>query len=602
LEASTLSDPKPQSIPLKDRILGLWRMMSGFRFVYLGATIALGMAALAKTSSFLLLRYLVDEVLLRSQIAQAVLLIAAAFIGLAAVEGTFSFLTGRLTALTAEGITKRLREQLFDHIQRLSFSFHNNAQTGDLIQPVTSDVSAIQRFFAEQAIEIGRILLLFSVNFIALLSLNVQLALVSVIIVPVLSLVSFFFFRRISRMYEQFQEQDARVSTVLQENLSGVRVVKAFARQAYETEKFETENYNLFVRGRELLKQHAYYWPVTDIVANLQIIAGFTIGALMVIDQTISIGTYLAYAGMIHMIIHPMRGLGRVIVNASTGLVSYQRILNILGEPQESLTEGTYRPEVDVKGEIIFDHVGFHYEDDQPVLQDITFRAEPGQIIALLGSTGSGKTTLVNLLPRFFDYTDGLLTLDGVDLKAYPREYLRRQIGIVEQEPFLFSRSIRENISDGVGRQVSDEEVVAAAKAAAIHEVVMSFPEDYKTVVGERGVTLSGGQKQRVAIARTILKNPRILLLDDATSSVDTETEAEIRTALERLMRNRTTFIIAHRIQSVMTADLILVLDKGRIVQRGTHDELVAQPGTYQQVYDLQARTELELEREIAGV
>ena len=597
-----MSDTKTQPTPLKDRILGLWRMMSGYRYVYLGATIALGFAAIAKTSSFLLLRYLIDEVLLRSQIAQAVLLIAVAFIGLAAVEGVFSFLTGRLTARTAEGITKRLREQLFDHIQRLSFSFHNNAQTGDLIQRVTSDVSAIQRFFAEQAIEIGRILLLFSVNFIALLSLNVQLALVSVIIVPVLSLVSFFFFRRISRMYEQFQEQDARVSTVLQENLSGVRVVKAFARQAYETEKFETENHNLFMRGRELLKQHAYYWPVTDIVANLQIIAGFTIGALMVIDRTISIGTYLAYAGMIHMIIHPMRGLGRVIVNASTGLVSYQRILNILGEPQESLTEGTYRPEGDVKGEIIFDQVGFHYEDGQPVLQDITFHAEPGRIIALLGSTGSGKTTLVNLLPRFFDYTDGLLTLDGVDLKKYPREYLRRQIGIVEQEPFLFSRSIRENISYGVGRQVSDEEVIAAAKAAAIHDVVMSFPEDYKTVVGERGVTLSGGQKQRVAIARTILKNPRILLLDDATSSVDTETEADIRTALERLMRNRTTFIIAHRIQSVMTADLILVLDKGCIVQRGTHDELVAKPGTYQQVYDLQARTELELEREIAGV
>lgn len=597
-----MSETQSQPVPLKDRILGLWRMMSGFRFIYLAATIALGMSALAKTSSFFLLRYLVDEVLLRSRIAEAVLLIAVAFIGLAAIEGAFSFLTGRLTARTAEGITKRLREQLFDHIQRLSFSFHNNAQTGDLIQRVTSDVSAIQRFFAEQAIEIGRILLMFSVNFIALLLLNVQLALVSVIIVPVLSLVSFFFFRRISRMYEQFQEQDARVSTVLQENLSGVRVVKAFARQGYEIDKFETENYNLFVRGRELLKQHAYYWPVTDIVANLQIIAGFTIGALMVIDQTLSIGTYLAYAGMIHMIIHPMRGLGRVIVNASTGLVSYQRILNILSEPQESLTEGTHRPEGDVKGEIVFDHVGFHYEDGQPVLQDITFRVEPGQIVALLGSTGSGKTTLVNLLPRFFDYTEGLLTLDGVDLKAYPREYLRRQIGIVEQEPFLFSRSIRENITYGVGRQVSDEEVIAAAKAAAIHDVSMSFPEDYKTVVGERGVTLSGGQKQRIAIARTILKNPRILLLDDATSSVDTETEAEIRTALERLMRNRTTFIIAHRIQSVMTADLILVLDKGRIVQRGTHEELVAQPGTYQQVYDLQARTELELEREIAGV
>lgn len=445
-------------------------------------------------------------------------------------------------------------------------------------------------------------MLLFGINFTALLLLNVELALVSVIIVPVLSIVSFFFFRKISQLYEQYQEQDARLSTVLQENLSGVRVVKAFARQDYEQDKFERENHSLFVRGRDLLKLHAYYWPVTDIVANLQIIAGFGVGALMVINGTITVGTYLAYAGMIMWIIHPMRGLGRLIVQASTGLVSYQRILNILGEPQESLTEGSVEPQGDVRGELVFDHAGFEYEEGQEVLHDISFRVKPGQVIALLGSTGSGKTTLMNLLPRFFDYTSGRITLDGIDLKAYPRKYLRRQIGIVEQEPFLFSRSIRENISYGVGRDVSEDEVIEAAQAAAIHDVIETFPEGYKTVVGERGVTLSGGQKQRVAVARTLLKNPRILLLDDATSSVDTETEAEIRQALDRLMEARTTFIIAHRIQSVMNADLILVLDKGRIVQRGTHDTLVNQPGIYQQIYDLQARVELELEREIAGV
>lgn len=588
--------------PVLKRLRGLWQMLSGFRLLYAGALLAVGFAAVAKTSSFLVLRYMIDEVLLREEVGRAVLLIALSFIGLALVEGTFTFLGGRFTARTAEGVTRRLRNQLFDHIQRLSFSFHSKAQTGDLIQRVTSDVAAIQRFFGEQMIELGRILLLFSVNFIALLALNVELALVSVIIVPVLSLVSFFFFRKISKLYEKYQEQDARLSTVLQENLSGVRVVKAFARQDYEEDKFEKENHSLFVRGRDLLKLHAYYWPVTDIVANFQIIGGFAVGSLMVINGTITVGTYLAYAGMIMWIIHPMRGLGRLIVQASTGLVSYQRILNILDEPQESLTEGSVQPKGDIKGDLVFENVGFEYEEDQSVLHDISFHAKPGQVIALLGSTGSGKTTLVNLLPRFFDYTSGRILLDGVDLKEYPREYLRRQIGIVEQEPFLFSRSIRENISYGVGRDVTEDEVIAAAKAAAIHDVIMSFPEGYKTVVGERGVTLSGGQKQRVAVARTLLKNPRILLLDDATSSVDTETEAEIREALERLMERRTTFIIAHRIQSVMSADLILVLDKGRIVQRGTHETLVNQPGIYQQIYDLQARVELELEREIAGV
>lgn len=586
----------------RERLSGLWQMMSGYRRIYLAASITLALAALAKTSSFLLLRHFIDNVLLESQVLQAILLIAVSFVGLAVVEGLFTFLTGQFAARTAEGVTRRLRNQLFDHIQRLSFGFHSKAQTGDLIQRVTSDVSALQRFFSEQAIEIVRVLLLFSVNFIALLTLNVQLGLVSVIIVPVLSLVSFFFFKRISKLYEQYQEQDAKLSTVLQENLSGVRVVKAFARQDYERGKFEDENHALYMRGRWLFQMHAAYWPTTDIIANLQIIGGLTVGALLVIDQTITVGTYLAYAGMIGWIIQPMRGLGRLIVQASTGLVSYQRVMDILDEPQEPLTEGSYTPTNGIKGAIRFENVEFAYEDGQAVLHDITFSAAPGQVIALLGSTGSGKTSLVNLLPRFFDYTGGSVTLDGVELKHYTREFLRRNIGIVEQEPFLFSRSIRENISYGVGRAVTDDEVYAAAKAASIHDVIESFPEGYKTVVGERGVTLSGGQKQRVAIARTILKNPRILLLDDATSSVDTETEAEIRAALERLMQQRTTFIIAHRIQSVMSADLILVLDKGRIVQRGTHDELVNQPGIYQRIYDLQARIELELEREIAGV
>lgn len=586
----------------RERLSGLWQMMSGYRRIYLAASITLALAALAKTSSFLLLRHFIDNVLLESQVLQAILLIAVSFVGLAVVEGLFTFLTGQFAARTAEGVTRRLRDQLFDHIQRLSFGFHSKAQTGDLIQRVTSDVSALQRFFSEQAIEIVRVLLLFSVNFIALLTLNVQLGLVSVIIVPVLSLVSFFFFKRISKLYEQYQEQDAKLSTVLQENLSGVRVVKAFARQDYERGKFEDENHALYMRGRWLFQMHAAYWPTTDIIANLQIIGGLTVGALLVIDQTITVGTYLAYAGMIGWIIQPMRGLGRLIVQASTGLVSYQRVMDILDEPQEPLTEGSYTPTNGIKGAIRFENVEFAYEDGQAVLHDITFSAAPGQVIALLGSTGSGKTSLVNLLPRFFDYTGGSVTLDGVELKHYTREFLRRNIGIVEQEPFLFSRSIRENISYGVGRAVTDDEVYAAAKAASIHDVIESFPEGYKTVVGERGVTLSGGQKQRVAIARTILKNPRILLLDDATSSVDTETEAEIRAALERLMQQRTTFIIAHRIQSVMSADLILVLDKGRIVQRGTHDELVNQPGIYQRIYDLQARIELELEREIAGV
>jgi len=301
-----------------------------------------------------------------------------------------------------------------------------------------------------------------------------------------------------------------------------------------------------------------------------------------------------------------MRNLGRLIVQTSTGLVSYDRVMEIIRQDREPLDEGDAVPVDGLKGAISFEEVCFEYESDSPVLKEITFNCQPGQVVALLGSTGSGKTTLVNLLPRFYEYSSGRLHLDGVDLKHFPRRFLRRNIGIVEQEPFLFSRSIRENITYGVGRAVSQEEIEEAARAAAIHDVILTFPDGYDTLVGEKGVTLSGGQKQRVAIARTLLKAPRILILDDSTSSVDTETEAEIRSALDRLMYNRTTFIIAHRIQSVMNADLILVLDKGRIIQKGNHTELLAQastpehPNIYRQIFEIQTRIEEELEKEIA--
>ena len=263
---------------------------------------------------------------------------------------------------------------------------------------------------------------------------------------------------------------------------------------------------------------------------------------------------------------------------------------------------GTITPDQVIHGDIKFENVSFEYEKDNPILCDVSFECTSGQSVALLGSTGSGKTSLVNLLPRFYDVTSGAVYLDGRNINDYPIHYLREQIGIVEQEPFLFSRTIRENIVYGVERVVSDEEVYEAARAAAIHDVILSFPLGYATLVGEKGVTLSGGQKQRVTIARTLLKNPRILVLDDSTSSVDLETEAEIRQALENLMKNRTTFIIAHRIQSIMNADLILVFDKGGIIQRGTHKQLIGVPGVYQQIYELQTNIDLELEKEVSRV
>lgn len=582
---------------------GLWRMLKGFRGKYAIAIGSLVISTTARTGTFFLMGYLVNQLLKQSNLLAMLPLVAAGFVALAATEATFTFLSGRFAALTAEAITLQLRNYLYDHLQRMTFAFHDKMPTGDLIQRATSDVDAVRKFYAEQAPGVARITLLFLVNFVALLALNASLALYSVVVVPLIVGMSVFFFRRVSRAYEYFQEQGAVLATTLQENLTGVRVVKAFARQAYEMSKFEADNIEKFQRGKKLLVLHALFWPAADILCSAQMIAGFALGALMVINGQLSLGEYVAYMGLLVLLIWPLRELGRLIVQASTGIVSFGRLTEIIRTAREPIEQGTYAPpdRARLRGDIVFDKVGFEYKEQNQVLHGLSFHARPGQVIALMGPTGSGKTSLVNLLPRFYDYTEGSLTLDGVELQEYPRDYLRRNIGMVEQEPFLFSRTIRENITYGVGRAVSDQEVFAAARAAAIHEVILSFPEGYQTVVGEKGITLSGGQKQRVTIARTILKNPRILILDDSTSSVDTETEQAIRAALEELMRDRTTFIIAHRVQSVMNADLILVLEKGRITQRGTHRELVKQDGLYRKIYDLQARIEVEVEREVGA-
>jgi ATP-binding cassette subfamily B protein len=618
-----------------NRLVGLWRLMGGFRMIYLGAILALSVATLAKTLTYLLLQYFVDDLLLQAQPELPFYVIGLGFVGLAVVQGGFTYLSGKLAARSAQGIILRLRNYLFDHIQRLPFTYHDHTQTGDLVQRCSSDVDTIQRFFADQAIGVGRILLLFIINFAALLSLNVKLAVLSLVTTPIVFIISIFFFRKIHQAYEAHQEQEGELSTRLQENLSGVRVVKAFARQPFEIDKFEESNQEQFKRGRTLLLMHASYWPIVETISGFQMLFIFFMGGLMAINGEITVGTYLAVAGLVIWIIWPMQNLGRLMVQTSMGLVSYTRIAEIITATEENLQDeagldqlgqaeatppvstngaaaqpnGHYAnghnqspngykngPAVAIKGAVEFKNVSFEYNDKRAVLKDISFRVEPGQTVAIMGPTGSGKSSLVNLLPRFYDATAGTILLDGLPLDHYRIHVLRKQIGIVEQEPFLFSRTIGENIAYGVDREVSAEEIEVVARAAAIHEVIVSFPKAYETLVGERGVTLSGGQKQRLCIARTLLKNPPILIFDDAVSAVDTETETHIHAALEHLRQGRTTFVIAHRMQTVMRADKILVLDKGRIVQQGSHPELLAQPGIYQRTYQLQAQIERELE------
>jgi ATP-binding cassette subfamily B protein len=589
-------------IVTKRRLIGLWRLLHGYRLLYLVASVSLGIGTLARTGTYLWLRDFIDKILPSSPSTQTLLLAGLGFVGLAAIQGSFTFISGALSARTAENIARNLRSYLFDHIQRLTFTYHDQMQTGELISRSTSDVDAVRQFFADQLVNAGQILLLFVVNLIAIASIDLGLALRSILAVPLVLLTSVWFFRRITKAYEAYQEQEAVLSTTLQENLAGIRVVKAFARQTFEREKFERENWEKFLRGRQLFTMHSLFWPTTDIIAGAQLVAGLYMAARMTMAGSITIGSYLAYAGLITWIILPMRNLGRLIVQMSMGLVSFERVMEIIKQTREPIDQGLYPVVKELEGELIFENIGFAYADGVQVLKDISFSVAPGEVVAVLGPTGSGKTTLVNLIPRFYHYTSGSLKLDGIELNQFAPEYLRKHIGIVEQEPFLFSRTIRENIILGVDRVVDEAEIETVAKAAAIYESILAFPDGFETLVGEKGVTLSGGQKQRIAIARTLLKDPCLLILDDSTSSVDTLTEVEIREALEHLMHGRTTFIIAHRVQSVANADKIIVLERGRIAQIGTHVELIHEEGTYKRIHDMQTRIEDALIQELANV
>lgn len=580
----------------------MWHLLEGYHKHYLGATLMLGVSAAARSGMYLFMGYFVDEILTKGKFGKDLILAALSFVGLIMLQALSTFLSGWMAAQTAESSTRRLRDYLFDHIQRLSYSYHSETKTGDLLERASSDVDTLRRFFADQAIGIGRILFMFVINFVAIYNISHRLALISIVIIPVILVVSIFFFKKLSKAYEDYQEQEAILSTNLQENLSGVRVVKAFARQTYEMDKFERNNQEKYERGKKLNLMQSLFWPISDLICAAQQITSAYIAATMTIDGIISLGNFVSFSGLLGWLIWPIRNLGRLIVDTSRALVSLKRVTDILKIPEESLTDATYQPDTPLQGRICFDHVYFEYEKEHPVLEDVSFECQAGQVVALLGSTGSGKTSLVNLLPRFYDVTSGSILLDGVNLKEYSRTYLRSQIGIVEQEPFLFSCSIRDNITYGIKKEISQEEIEKAACDAAIHDVIMGFTNGYDTMVGERGVTLSGGQKQRVAIARTLLVNPKILILDDSTSSVDMETEVQIRQALENLMINRTTFIIAHRIQSIMSADLILVFDQGRIVQTGVHEDLIQQPGIYRSIYEIQTRIESALQEEIDSV
>ncbi len=570
----------------------------GCRLPYLTAIGSQGLSVLFDSLMYVALAWFVDEWLMMPENRIPLWQVVVFFFTLSCLHAVFSYFAGRLMNKTAENVARRLKNCLFDHMQYLSFSWHDKADTGDLIVRATTDIDAVRKLFSEQIYGICRVLFYFGINLYNICRIDLNLGLTTLIILPLIIGTSFFFFKKIGTVYEQYQNEDSIVSSILQENLYGVRVVKAFARQDFEKDKFNEALYKRYKTGEKEMFIEALFWPSSDLLCWIQLGISLYIGAQKAYNGMITLGGFIAFASLVTMIVWPLRNLGRQIVHMSRSFISFRRIQDILTEIREPINEGL-KEVPNLRGEIIFEHVGFSYNEEKKALEDISFKANAGETIALIGSTGSGKSSLISLLPRFYEYTSGSIRLDGIELNEISRDFLRNTIGIVEQEPFLFSATIAENIAYGVAEKPSEDKIISAAKAAGIHETILGFEKGYETLVGERGVTLSGGQRQRIAIARALLKDPRILILDDSLTAVDTETEALIQSALNELMKGRTTFIIAHRTTSIADADQILVMKDGRIIQTGKHEELIRRDGMYRNIHNIQTRIEDELESEL---
>ena len=525
----------------------------------------------------------------------ALLLVSATIsILLTALAGVFFYLRGYWIASASEGIARRLRDRLLNHLNHLPILFHNNADTGDLIQRCTSDVETFRVFLSGQVIEIARAILMLLVVTPILFSLHPKMAWLSLASMPLLFFSAILFFQKVKSVFTRVDESEARLTTVLQENLTGIRVVRAFARQDYEIEKFAESNALFREENKRLMRLLGGYYGFSDFICLGQIGLLLIAGASWTIAGELTVGTLFAFITYESMIIWPIRHMGRVLTDTSKAVVALGRVSKILEEPIESQNE--LSPQHRLKGDIVLKDVSFCHEGSQPIIDNMSLQIQAGETVAFLGPPGSGKSTIVQLLLRLHDYQRGSIFLDQYELSELGRKYARNQMSIVMQEPFLFAASIRENLILG-RRQASEDEIQAATMAAQIHDSILKFPRAYDSMVGERGVTLSGGQRQRIALARALVKQPPILILDDSLSAVDTDTEAKILAALKNQQHHQTTIIIAHRLSSVMHADRIFVLDSGQIIQQGNHETLSKQAGVYQKLCHIQGAIESDIEQ-----
>ncbi len=543
----------------------------------------------------LLIRMVVDVAIIQGNYGLLLVLVAA-ILGITALRGVLAFGERYAAEYVAQKVVYDIRNYIYEVLGHQSFTFYDKMPTGQLMSRVTADVDLIRRFLAFSFSRFISIIAMFAGVFIITWSMSWTLTLLALSTAPITFLVTTRFASKIRPVFNDAQQMLGVINAVLQENITGVKVVKAFAQEDLEERKFLMKSKDYFNRNIDAAKIRAKYIPPLNFLAGLGTVFIMLYGGIQVVSGEITLGTLIAFNTYLLLLLMPMRFLGFVTAGMQRGLAGAKRIFEVMDAVPEVKDKPNAAELPSIEGHIKFEGVSFSY-GQEPVLKDVTFEAKAGETIALLGTTGSGKSSIINLIPRFYDINEGKLTLDGFDVRDIKIQSLRKHIGIVHQETFLFSTTIKENIAYGKPHATM-EEIINAAKIAEAHDFIIAFPQGYDTVIGERGSTLSGGQKQRIAIARALLKDPKILILDDSTSSVDIETEYQIQKALQALLKNRTTFVITQRLSTIKNADKIVVLDTGQIEEMGTHNELMNRNGLYRRIYEtqlaIQAKPEIQ--------
>ena len=579
----------PNLLKSNQNRLYLWRTLRRLR-PYFRLTIFAYAALLATTAIVLVtpqfIRWIVDQGI-RQNDMRLLTWSVLGLLGLSAVRGALTFVSGLLAEVASQGVSYDLRRDLHAKLTELSFAYHDRTESGQLLSRSMQDVERLRMLTGRSILGLANGVVLLIGTAAALVIMNPTLALLAMLAMPILAHRATVFGSRYRPLSVEIQEQLAVLTTRLEQNLRGARIVKAFAQEDAEIDRFETENQKWFGLAAATARLTALNIPLLDLISNLATVVIIWLGGYLVIRGSLTLGELVAFITYLAQLTSPIRRLGFLIPSIAMAGASAERVFEILDEEAQVEDTEDAKPLGKIRGHLRFDNVSFSYARPHNVLRDVSFEIEPGQVLALLGPTGSGKSSIINMIPRFYDPTEGRILMDGQDIRTATLHSLRSQIGIVLQESTLFATTIRENIAFG-RPEATEEEIVEAAQAAQAHEFIETFPDGYDTKVGERGATLSGGQRQRVAIARTLLTDPRILILDDATSSVDTETEHLIQVALANLMKGRTSVIIAQRLSTVRLADQILMLEKGQIAAAGKHEDLFDKSALYRKIYEEQ--------------